>query len=154
MGKPILSLAEEPTPAHFSSMENPMFSWESEVRDYECDLQGIVNNSVYQNYLEHARHLFIKERGLDFAEVTARGIFLIVVRAEIDYKFPLKSGHRFRVDLRLERVTRIRFAFVQEITCLDEEKLAIKARIITASMDANGRPMYPKELEALLPDIP
>ena len=130
-----------------------MFSWESEVRDYECDLQGIVNNSVYQNYLEHARHLFIKERGLDFAKVTEQGVFLIVVRAEIDYKFPLRSGHRFRVDLRLERVTRIRFAFVQEITCLSEDKLALKARIITAAMDKNGRPMYPRELESLLPDI-
>lgn len=31
------------------------FSIEMEARDYELDLQGIVNNSVYQNYIEHAR---------------------------------------------------------------------------------------------------
>jgi acyl-CoA thioester hydrolase len=28
------------------------FASEMSVRDYECDMQGIVNNSVYQNYLE------------------------------------------------------------------------------------------------------
>ena len=131
-----------------------MFTWEAGVRDYECDLQGIVNNANYQHYLEHARHLFLRERGLDFAEVTARGIFLIVTRIEIDYKFPLRSGNRFRVSLRLERISQIRFAFLQEIHLLDdatsEPRLCIRAKVFTAAMNERGRPIYPKELESVL----
>ena len=134
-------------------MEDVMYSWESEVRDYECDLQGIVNNATYQNYLEHARHRFLKAKGIDFAEVTARGIFLIVVRIEIDYKSPLKSGDSYRVDLRVERVSRIRFAFVQEIVRLDDDKTCIQARVITSAMNDRGRPMFPREIEDLLPEM-
>ena len=131
-------------------MEDAMFSWESEVRDYECDLQGIVNNARYQHYLEHARHLFLRQNGIDFAEITARGIYLIVIRIEIDYKHPLRGGDRFRVDLDLERISRIRFAFNQTITRLNGEKLAIKARVFTASMNEKGRPMLPEELETII----
>lgn len=128
------------------------YTWESEVRDYECDLQGIVNNANFQHYLEHARHRFLKDNGIDFAEVTARGIFLIVTRIEIDYKSPLKSGDRFRVSLNLERVSRIRFAFNQVIERLDDGKLVIQAKVFTAAMNEKGRPMFPRELEKLLPD--
>ena len=31
-----------------------------EVRDYECDIQGIVNNANYLHYTEHTRHRFIR----------------------------------------------------------------------------------------------
>jgi len=134
-------------------MENSMFSWESEVRDYECDMQGIVNNSVYQNYLEHARHVFLRSKGIDFAEVTELGIYFILTRIEIDYKYPLRGDNRFRVDLNMERVTRVRFAFNQEITCLENDKLSIKARVMAAAMNPEGRPIYPRVLESLLPEI-
>jgi acyl-CoA thioester hydrolase len=134
-------------------MQDVIFSWEAEVRDYECDLQGIVNNANYQHYLEHARHLFLKANGIDFAEVTARGVLLIVIRIEIDYKHPLRSGDRFRVDLRLERLSRIRFAFLQEIVRMPDGKLAVQARVTTAAMNSAGRPMLPRELETLLPEV-
>ncbi|NSW95739.1 MAG: acyl-CoA thioesterase, partial [Bacteroidales bacterium] len=35
------------------------FRLEFTVRDYECDLQGVVNNANYQHYLEHARHEYL-----------------------------------------------------------------------------------------------
>ena len=50
------------------------FELEMEVRDYECDIQGIVNNANYLHYMEHTRHKFIKTIGLDFAGLHERGI--------------------------------------------------------------------------------
>jgi acyl-CoA thioester hydrolase len=55
-------------------MENYSFKFEFEVRDYECDLSGIVNNAVYQNYLEHTRHVYLKSSGLDFAALEMQGV--------------------------------------------------------------------------------
>jgi acyl-CoA thioester hydrolase len=101
------------------------------VRDYECDLQGIVNNSVYQNYLEHARHEFLKSRGIDFAECHARGIDLVVARIRIDYKQALVSGDHCVVRTRVERQDRVKFIFHQEILSLPDRKLAARARVTT-----------------------
>ena len=86
---------------------------EFKVRDYECDLQAVVNNGVYQNYLEHARHELLLSRGIDFGEVTRAGINLVVVRAELDYRDSLTSGDRFVVRSRVERRSRLRFDFIQ-----------------------------------------
>ena len=60
------------------------FELEFSVRDYECDLQGIVNNGVYLNYFEHARHSFLITKKIDFAGLHAEGIDLVVSRIEID----------------------------------------------------------------------
>ena len=55
------------------------FSLNLKVRDYECDMQGIVNNAIYQHYLEHARHEYLLSHGLSFAEMTRQGIVIVVV---------------------------------------------------------------------------
>ncbi len=121
-----------------------------EVRDYECDLQGIVNNAVYQNYLEHARHQFLKRRGLDFAALTRQGVHLVVVRAELQYKFPLRSGDAFVVESRLERLSAVKFAFFQDIYRASGRKLILKSQFDCAAMDDAGKPILPKMLDPLL----
>jgi len=127
------------------------FTLPFEVRDYECDLQGIVNNAAYLHYLEHARHQFLKQAGFSFAELSKAGINLVVVRAEIDYKAPLRSGNRFTVGLRMERLSPVRFQFLQDIHRLDggAPALILTSRFVCAAMDARGRPMIPKRLEPL-----
>ena len=128
----------------------PQHSLHLSVRDYECDMQGVVNNAVYQNYLEHARHECLKANGIDFAAVTQSGVNLVVTRAELDYKGSLTSGDAFVVHTRMERVSRLRFGFQQDIYRLPDEKPVLKARVIGTAVDEKGKPMLPRELEQIL----
>ncbi len=126
------------------------FSLDMAVRDYECDLQGVVNNAVYQNYTEHARHEYLKTRGVDFAALTATGVHVVVIRAELDYLRSLRSGDVFRVTVQTERVSRLRMAFTQHITLVNDGVPILNARFVVAAVDAQGRPCFPQELELLL----
>ena len=122
---------------------------EFKVRDYECDMQGVVNNGVYQNYLEHARHELLQSRGLNFARITAEGINLVVVRAELDYRQSLRASDRFVVRSEMRRVSRLRFEFLQNIFRLPDEQLMLEARITGTSVGASGRPCLPAALERM-----
>jgi acyl-CoA thioester hydrolase len=113
------------------------FSLEFSVRDYECDLQGVVNNANYQHYLEHARHEFLISRGVSFADLHKEGTDLIVSRIEIDYKFIIK--------LNLRRDGNVRLVFDQDIFRLPDEKLIVHAKV-TGVATKNGKPVSPENL--------
>ena len=134
-------------------MQSYNFTLPMSVRDYECDMQGIVNNSVYQNYLEHARHEYLKVVGMDFKMYAQEGINLVVVRAELDYKFPLESGDRFFVGVNMVRESRLKFAFYQDIFREKDKKLILKAKITGTALNQRGRPAIPEELDAALERI-
>jgi acyl-CoA thioester hydrolase len=124
-----------------------VFRLEFKVRDYECDLQGIVNNAVYQHYLEHARHEFLRSRGVDFAGLASEGIRPVVVRAELDYKRSLRPGDGFVVDVRCRREGRVRMVFLQDIRHADGG-LVLQARFEATVLDARGRPRIPEDFAA------
>ena len=123
-------------------MKDYSFELDMKVRDYECDIQGLVNNSVYQNYLEHTRHEFIKAAGLDFAELHKEGIDPVVYRIEIDYKLPLISGDEFICKLNFEREGNLKVIFFQDIYRKKDNKLIVKAKVIVVILK-NGRPSLP-----------
>lgn len=130
-------------------MDTYQFEIEMQVRDYECDFQGIVNNAVYQNYLEHARHQFLRSHHVDFIELSKKGIQLIVIRSEIDYLASLRHSDKFIVGTTFFRISRLRFGFNQEIFVLPGKKPALKGLIIGTSVNNHGRPFLPKELDAI-----
>jgi acyl-CoA thioester hydrolase len=122
-----------------------IFSTEFAVRDYECDLQGVVNNANYQHYLEHARHEYLVSKGISFAQLHEDGTDLIVYRVEIDYKYPLRSREKFIVCLNVVREGNLKLVFIQDIFRLPDEKLIVKAKI-TGVATRKGRPVPPGDI--------
>ena len=115
------------------------------VRDYECDLQGIVNNAVYLNYFEHTRHTFLIGKNIDFARLHTEGIDLVVSRIEIDYKLSLASGDLFVVRLNILREGPLKLIFNQDIFKLPENKLVARAKVIGVGLK-RGRPIRLEEV--------
>lgn len=123
-------------------MTEYIYELEMSVRDYECDLQGVVNNSVYLNYLEHARHEFLKEMDGNFAELAKRNILPMVYKAELEFKSSLKSDDVFIVKIKAAKEGHLKAVFFQNIYRKDDNKLMLKGKITTVVLD-NGRPIKP-----------
>lgn len=114
-----------------------IFELPMKVRDYECDLQGIVNNANYQHYIEHTRHEFLLSAGISFADLHQEGIDPVVARLSMAFKTPLKSGDEFVSKLWLKKEG-IKYVFYQDIYRLPDEKVVIKATVETVCL-VNGR---------------
>lgn len=108
-----------------------------QVRDYECDIEGIVNNANYLHYAEHTRHLFLKERGLSFAEMHRKGVDAVVARMNLQYKAPLRCDDEFRSCLSVTKEG-IKYVFHQDIYRLADNKLSFRASVELVCI-VNGR---------------
>lgn len=118
------------------------FSIELDVRDYELDVQGIVNNSVYQNYLEHARHEFLHHHGIDFVEFAQNNILLVVKSIEMNFKNSLVSRDKFKIEVSAEKEGNLKVVFHQDITRISDNKAILSAKVTGVAIK-NGRPVAP-----------
>ncbi len=61
-----------------------VFNFDFQVRGYELDSFGHVNNAVYVNYYEQARWVIMEHLGL-LSYFKESGHFLVVVKAQLKY---------------------------------------------------------------------
>ncbi|MGN0281380.1 MAG: acyl-CoA thioesterase [Prevotella sp.] len=122
------------------------------VRDYECDIEGIVNNANYLHYTEHTRHLFLKECGLSFAEMHRKGVDAVVARMNLKFKTPLRCDDEFISRLALKKEG-LKYVFMQDIFRASDGKLCFHGDIDIVCL-VNGRlapsEEYDKAFEAYL----
>ena len=111
-------------------MSKYIFETRMEVRDYECDIEGIVNNANYLHYTEHTRHRFLKHAGLSFVEMHDKGVDAVVARMQLAYKMPLRCDDEFisRMNLRKQDIfrandERLCFHADVELVCLINGRL-------------------------------
>ena len=105
-----------------------LFETRLEVRDYECDIEGIVNNANYLHYIEHTRHLFLKSLGVSFAEMHAKGVDAVVARMNMQFMVPLRCDDMMRSCLSLKKEG-VRYVFFQDLYREADGKLAFRAKV-------------------------
>ena len=127
---------------------NYIFETRMEVRDYECDIEGIVNNANYLHYMEHTRHLFLKSRGLSFADMHNKGVDAVVARMNLQYKTPLRCDDEFisRLGLRKEG---LRYVFNQDIFRASDNRLCVRATVELVCL-INGKLGNSEEYDKML----
>jgi len=109
-------------------MKEYIFKLEMKVRDYECDLQGVVNNSNYQHYMEHTRHEYLESLGENFGKMHENGIDAFVSKVEIKYKHSLRSGDKFLSCMNVRREG-IKLVFEQDIYRMSDNVLATTGKV-------------------------
>ena len=116
-----------------------------DVRDYECDIEGIVNNANYLHYTEHTRHRFLRSLGVSFSELHEKGIDAVVARMQLTYKVPLRCDDEFISRMGLKKQG-LRWVFTHDIFRASDECLCFHADVDLVTL-INGKLGLSKEYD-------
>ncbi|WP_321326762.1 acyl-CoA thioesterase [Thiomicrorhabdus sp.] len=118
-----------------------VFKLTMEARDHECDIQGVVNNAHYQHYFEHARHRYLLDHKIDFAQLAKQGINLMVNHIEISYKASLRAHDTFIVTVEPIQISKLKVCFKQIIYMTDSTKIMAIANTTVVTVGDNAKPL-------------
>ncbi|EFB93650.1 MAG: thioesterase family protein [Prevotella bivia] len=116
---------------------NYIFETRMEVRDYECDIQGIVNNANYLHYTEHTRHRFLRWLGVSFSDLHDKGVDPVVARMSLSYKVPLRCDDEFISRMGLQKKG-LRWVFNHDLYRASDETLCFHADVDLVTL-INGK---------------
>jgi len=117
-------------------------SWYHHFVSYgETDTMGVLYYAEYLHLFERARSLYIRERGMSYAEVEKRGIILPVREANCRYRAPIRFDDEIYIRVGIEKWSRASMRFVYEIW--DAEKTTLHATGMTehAAIGNEGKPV-------------
>ena len=118
-------------------MKKYLFQTRMEVRDYECDIEGIVNNANYLHYTEHTRHRFLRSLGVSFSDLHDKGVDAVVARMTLKFKVPLRCDDEMVSCMNL-RIEGMRYVFEHDIYRASDMKLSFHADVDLVTL-INGK---------------
>ena len=115
------------------SSKDKLFTTELQVRGYELDGYGHVNNAVYLNYAEYARWCMIEQATGSQDYFKKNNCAPVLARVEVDYKAPLYLGDRFTIETTVLE-NRRRVVVFQHLMRKAEKSIAVvRATIVVVN---------------------
>jgi acyl-CoA thioester hydrolase len=104
-----------------TNMSEPKwFTHTIRVRYQETDQMGIVYHTNYVNWMEWGRTELIREAGMPYQDIEARGLLLPIVNLNVQFKTSAKYDDVITIHTCIEQATSLRVAFAYRIQRGDE----------------------------------
>lgn len=102
---------------------------------------GFLYYAEYLHLFERARSAYIRQCGMSYAEIEARGILLPVREATCRYRSPARYDDLLLIRIAIGEWGRASLRFVYEITASDKKKILASGMTQHALIDRSGRPL-------------
>ncbi len=116
----------------------------------ETDAMNVVYYAEYLHYFERARNAYLHERGMSYALVEARGIYLPVREASCRYRSPLRFDDLIYIRVGVVEWGRASILFEYEIWNADKIRLMATGKTQHACVNKDGRPVATPEWLSVL----
>jgi acyl-CoA thioester hydrolase len=109
------------------------------IHYHDTDCGGIVYYANYLKYLEEARTEYFENCGYSVKALHDKGFMFVVIRQEIDYKYPARYDDVLDIETKIEEISEIKVVFSYEIKN-QESRLTTKAKTTLVCVDPNVIP--------------
>jgi acyl-CoA thioester hydrolase len=115
------------------------------VRYSETDQMGTFYNSRALEWFECGRTEFLRHHGLPYAEMEARGLFLPLIEAHVEFRGRARYDDLLRMTTTLHFTGRARVRLDETIVHADTGKPVANGYTVHAFTDHQGKPVRPPE---------
>jgi len=104
-----------------------------EVRDTEIDMQGVVSNTNYAIYFQHARHKYMETIGINFSDYANNKQYFTLLSSQTNFIKPLFPKDTFYVTVEMNPAkSKLRMSCYQQIKrCTDDCLIAEATNLFT-----------------------
>lgn len=106
---------------------------------HDTDCGGVVYYGNYLKFFEEARTVYMQEKGYPVSELMKRGLYFVVARQEVEYKYPTRYADVLDIATKVLEVSSIKIVFENTITN-QAGRLCTKGKTTLVCVDQTGVP--------------
>lgn len=106
---------------------------------HDTDCGNVVYYANYLKYFEEARTLFMAQKGFSVLALIQRGLYFVVARQEVEYKYSVRYADEIDVSTRVLEISDIKIVFENIITN-QNGRLCTKGKTTLVCVDRTGMP--------------
>lgn len=106
---------------------------------HDTDCGNVVYYANYLKFFEEARTLHMAEKGFSVPALMQRGLYFVVARQEVEYKFPVRYGDEIDVSTQVTEVSDIKIVF-EHVIKNQNGRLCTKGKTTLVCVNSSGMP--------------